>query len=116
MKRSKLCFAAAVLLIASMALGACAPAAMPTTEAPAPAPAQPTAMVEQPTAAPAAPAATEAPTPVVFAIEHFSVIAGSTWAGAQDRAMKRIEAKYPNVNYVYRENVAPDQTDPSPKT
>ncbi len=26
--------------------------------------------------------------------------------------MKRIEAKYPNVKYVYRENVAPDQSSP----
>ena len=26
--------------------------------------------------------------------------------------MKRIEAKYPNVTYVYRENVAPDQSNP----
>ena len=26
--------------------------------------------------------------------------------------MKRIEAKYPNVKYIYRENVAPDQSNP----
>jgi basic membrane lipoprotein Med (substrate-binding protein (PBP1-ABC) superfamily) len=55
---------------------------------------------------------TTAATPVVFAIEHFGVIAGSTWGGAQDRALKRIEAKYPNVKYIFRENVAPDQSDP----
>ena len=42
-----------------------------------------------------------------LAIEHFSVIEGTTWSGAQDRAGKRIAEKYPNVKYVYRENVAP---------
>ena len=102
----------AVLLLASMALASCAPAA-PATEAAPP----PTAVVAPPTAEVAAPTtAAEAPTaemaPVVFAIEHFGVIAGSTWGGAQDRAMKRLEAKYPNVKYIYRENVAPDQSNP----
>jgi basic membrane lipoprotein Med (substrate-binding protein (PBP1-ABC) superfamily) len=43
---------------------------------------------------------------------HFSVIQGTTWSGAQDRAGKRIAAKYPNVTYVYRENVTPDQSAP----
>ncbi len=99
---------AALLLVASLIVGACAPAATPTAappvEQPTAAVGQPTTAVEQPTAA--------AATPVVFAIEHFGVIAGSTWGGAQDRAMKRIEAKYPNVKYVYRENVAPDQSNP----
>ncbi len=47
-----------------------------------------------------------------LAIEHFSVIAGTTWSGAQDRAAKRLMAKYPNLKYVYRENVTPDQTVP----
>ena len=47
-----------------------------------------------------------------LAIEHFSVIEGTTWSGAQDRAAKRIAEKYPNVTYVYRENVTPDQTVP----
>lgn len=48
----------------------------------------------------------------VLAIEHFSVIEGTTWSGAQDRAGKRIAEKYPNVQYVYRENVSPDQSVP----
>lgn len=101
---------AALLLIASLIVGACAPAATPAA-APTAAPVeQPTVAVAQPTAAPAQP--TAAPTKIVLAIEHFSVIAGTTWSGAHDRAAKRIAAKYPNVTYVYRENVAPDQTDP----
>jgi len=103
---------AVIVLIASMTLASCAPAATPTqapvvvppTSAPAPAPAQPTTAAAQPTTASAK--------PVVFGIEHFGVIAGSTWGGAQDRAMKRIEAKYPYVKYIYLENVAPDQSNP----
>ena len=47
-----------------------------------------------------------------LAIEHFSPIAGTTWSGAQDRAAKRLMEKYPNLKYVYRENVTPDQTVP----
>ncbi len=47
-----------------------------------------------------------------LAIEHFSVIEGTTWSGAQDRAGKRIAEKYPNVEYVYREEVGPDLTNP----
>jgi hypothetical protein len=43
-----------------------------------------------------------------LAIEHFSIIEGTTWSGAQDRAGKRIAEKYPNVTYVYREEVGPD--------
>jgi len=59
-----------------------------------------------------------APTPEVvekeatLAIEHFSIIEGTTWSGAQDRAGKRIAEKYPNVEYVYREEVGPDLTNP----
>ena len=49
---------------------------------------------------------------VTLAIEHFSIIAGTTWSGAQDRAAKRIAEKYPNVEYVYREEVGPDLTVP----
>ena len=47
-----------------------------------------------------------------LAIEHFSVIEGTTWSGAHDRAGKRIAEKYPNVEYVYREEVGPDVTVP----
>jgi len=47
-----------------------------------------------------------------LAILHFSVIEGTTWSGAQDRAGKRIAEKYPNVDYVYREEVGPDLTVP----
>jgi basic membrane lipoprotein Med (substrate-binding protein (PBP1-ABC) superfamily) len=47
-----------------------------------------------------------------LAIEHFSIIEGTTWSGAHDRAGKRIAEKYPNVEYVYREEVGPDLTIP----
>ncbi len=47
-----------------------------------------------------------------LAIEHFSVIEGTTWSGAHDRAGKRIAEKYDNVEYVYREEVGPDSTVP----
>ena len=64
-------------------------------------------------------AACAAPTPEVvekegatLAIEHFSIIEGTTWSGAQDRAGERIAEKYPNVEYVYREEVGPDLTNP----
>ena len=43
-----------------------------------------------------------------LAILHFSVIEGTTWSGAHDRAGKRIAQKFPNVKYVYREEVGPD--------
>jgi basic membrane lipoprotein Med (substrate-binding protein (PBP1-ABC) superfamily) len=49
---------------------------------------------------------------VTLAIEHFSIIEGTTWSGAQDRAGKRIAEKYPDVEYVYREEVGPDLTNP----
>jgi basic membrane protein A len=111
MKEKKFYILGAMLIVASLIVGACAPASTPTAAPTAPPVEQPTAAVAQPTTAAAQPT-TAAPTPVVFAIEHFGVIAGSTWGGAQDRAMKRIEAKYPNVKYVYRENVAPDQSNP----
>lgn len=47
-----------------------------------------------------------------LAIEHFSIIEGTTWSGAHDRAGKRLAEKYPNVTYVYREEVGPDLTNP----
>lgn len=51
----------------------------------------------------------------ILAIEHFSVIKGTTWSGAHDRAAKRIAAKYPNVKYIYREEVGPDAAVPDAK-
>jgi len=97
---------ASVLLISSILLASCGqatPTAAPPVEQPTAAAEQPTAAAEQPTAE---------PMKITLAIEHFSVIAGTTWSGAHDRAAQRIAAKYPNVTYVYRENVAPDQTNP----
>ena len=47
-----------------------------------------------------------------LAIMHFSIIEGTTWSGAHDRAGKRIAEKYPNVEYVYREEVGPDTAVP----
>jgi simple sugar transport system substrate-binding protein len=52
------------------------------------------------------------PRDCVLAIEHFSIIEGTTWCGAQDRAAKRITDKYPNVTYVFREEIGPDSTNP----
>ena len=108
MKPKMLYVFAALLLVVGMLLGSCAPST--PTAAPPPPPEQPTAAPEQPTAEVAEPAP-EAKN-ITLAIEHFSVIEGTTWSGAHDRAGKRIAEKYPNVTYVYRENVAPDQTNP----
>ena len=47
-----------------------------------------------------------------LAIEHFSIIEGTTWSGAHDRAGQRIAEKYPSVEYVYREEVGPDLSVP----
>ena len=64
-------------------------------------------------AAACAPAAPEgAQEEATLAIEHFSVIEGTTWSGAHDRAGKRIAEKFENVDYVYREEVGPDLTVP----
>jgi len=107
MYRNKFFAGTAVLIVAGLILGACAPAATPTA-APTPTPAPATAAPA--TAAPAT--ATPSAPKVILAIEHFSVIAGTTWSGAHDRAGKRLAAKYPNVEYIYRENVTPDQSVP----
>jgi len=48
----------------------------------------------------------------ILAIEHFSIIEGTTWSGAHDRAGERIAEKYPDVEYIYREEVGPDATVP----
>ena len=47
-----------------------------------------------------------------LAIEHFSIIEGTTWSGAHDRAGKRIAEKIEGVDYVFREEVGPDLTVP----
>ena len=68
--------------------------------------------------APAAEEAAEAPAEeemadgVTLAIEHFSVIEGTTWSGAHNRAGQRLAEKYDNVDYVYREEVGPDLSVP----
>lgn len=62
--------------------------------------------------APAEEPAEEMEEGVTLAIEHFSVIEGTTWSGAHDRAGKRIAEKYPDVDYVFREEVGPDLTVP----
>lgn len=49
---------------------------------------------------------------ITIAIEHFSVIEGTTWSGAHDRAGERLAEKYDNVEYVFREEVGPDLTVP----
>jgi len=94
------------VVIASTSCGATPEPAPAPTEAPpaatqAPAPTEP---VEE-----APPAAEEGAT---LAILHFSVIEGTTWSAAHDRAGKRIAEKYPNVDYVFREEVGPDLTVP----
>ena len=45
---------------------------------------------------------------LTLAIEHFSIIEGTTWSGAHHRAGERLAEKYPGVTYVYREEVGPD--------
>ena len=47
-----------------------------------------------------------------LAIEHFSVIEGTTWSGAHDRAGQRIAEKSADVDYVFREDVGPDLSVP----
>ena len=86
--------AIAITVILAMVLIACAPAATPT-EAPA-------------TEAPPEEMPEETMEEATLAILHFSVIEGTTWSGAQDRAAKRIVEKYPNVKYIYREDLGPD--------
>lgn len=49
---------------------------------------------------------------ITIAIQHFSVIEGTTWSGAHNRAGERLAEKYDNVEYVFREEVGPDLTVP----
>lgn len=102
-------FLITVLLVAlSMLTAMCAPAPTPEpTEEPA-------GEMEEPEQAeePAEGEMEEMDESITLAIEHFSVIEGTTWSGAHDRAGKRLEAAYPNVDYVFREEVGPDLTVP----
>jgi basic membrane protein A len=103
MKRNTYFTLAALLVVFSMILSACGGGKTPT-QAPG---------GGEATQAPASGGEQPAGTPkVTLAIEHFSVIAGTTWSGAHDRAGKRLAETYPNVSYIYRENVAPDQSVP----
>lgn len=88
----------ALVLIAVLA-AACATAA--PTEAPADVPEE--VAEEVPEEAPE-----ESMEGATLAIEHFSVIEGTTWSGAHDRAGQRIAEKAEHVDYVYREEVGPD--------
>ena len=85
---SRLFLITVLLVMMGMLTTMCAPAAGPEPEEPA--------MDES----------------VTLAIEHFSVIEGTTWSGAHDRAGERLEAAYDNVDYVFREEVGPDLTVP----
>jgi simple sugar transport system substrate-binding protein len=109
--------AVSLLLIAVVVASASCGATPAPTEAPPPTepPAAAEAEAEEPAEAEAEePAAEEAEEPAAeeegatLAIEHFSIIEGTTWSGAHDRAGKRIAEKYPNVEYVFREEVGPD--------
>jgi basic membrane protein A len=111
MNKSKFLVPLALVLIASMILASCAPAATAVAPEP-PVEVQPTEEVVQPTEEVMQP--TEAPEEesLTLAIEHFSIIEGTTWSGAHNRAGDRIAEKYPNVDYVYREEVGPDLSVP----
>ncbi len=89
-----------LLLVMALSLTMCS---QPT---PTPEPTQP------PQEAAPAPKAEAAANEATLAILHFSVIQGTTWSGAHDRAGKRIAEKYDRVNYVYREEVGPDAAVP----
>lgn len=54
----------------------------------------------------------EAAEGITLAINHFSIIEGTTWSGAQHRGGQRIDEKYENVTYIFREEVGPDLTNP----
>lgn len=101
-----------LLVMLAVVLGTAACGQTQTAEAPAePAAEEEAAPAEEPAAeeeaAPAEEAAMADET-ITLAIEHFSVIEGTTWSGAHDRAGKRLAEKYDNVEYVFREEVGPD--------
>ncbi len=106
----------AALPAVSALLAACGGSeATPTTAPAGQTPASgPTPAAGKTPAAGQTPAAAQSPTgeEVVLAILHFSVIEGTTWSGAHNRAGQRLAEKYPNLKYIYREQVSPDQTVP----
>ena len=103
----------AVMLVLSMLVAACAPAAAPATTAPAQ-PAAPAA-----TTAPAAPAATTAPAPAAGTFQIPEVEAGKFniaavligphddggWSQAHYEGLKYVEQNMPNSHIAYVENV-----------
>lgn len=99
---SRLFLITVLLVVMGLLTTMCAPAPSPET------PQEPAGEVEEPEQ-PEEPAMDES---VTLAIEHFSVIEGTTWSGAHDRAGERLEAAYDNVDYVFREEVGPDLTVP----
>jgi basic membrane protein A len=94
------------LVLASMVLG------LTMCGTPAPTTAPTTAPTVAPTVAPTKEAPPAEEKTATLAIEHFSIIEGTTWSGAHDRAGKRLAEKYPNVKYIYREEVGPDAAVP----
>ena len=90
------------IMLVALVLGSISCGSTPAAEEPA-APSEAEAVEEAPVAAEKG---------ATLAIEHFSIIEGTTWSGAHDRAGKRIAEKYPNVEYIYREEVGPDLTVP----
>jgi basic membrane protein A len=107
---SRVLLLALLMTAVVLSMAACQSAAPEEpTEAPEEAAEAPTEeAVEAPEEAPAE----EMEETATLAIEHFSVIEGTTWSGAHDRAGKRLAEKYPNVEYVFREEVGPDLTVP----
>ncbi len=98
------------LLMALLVLGTTMCSTETATEEPAEAPTEAPAEVvqEEPMDEPMEEDMGEDMMAANLAIEHFSVIEGTTWSGAHDRAGKRLAEKYPDVTYVYREEVGPD--------
>jgi len=100
-----------ILLMIFMVLGTTM-CSSPETAVEEPAMEEEAPAVEEAAEEPAEEEMAEAVDGATLAIEHFSVIEGTTWSGAHDRAGQRLAEKYDNVDYVYREEVGPDLTVP----
>ena len=100
-----------ILLLIFMVLGTTM-CSSPETAVEEPAMEEEAPAVEEAAEEPAEEEMAEAVDGATLAIEHFSVIEGTTWSGAHDRAGQRLAEKYDNVDYVYREEVGPDLTVP----